>query len=77
MIRIRTVMSCMLLTLVICGVFAMTPTPKLGLAFVGNKAMQLAARYPLRSRTSGFFERSKASYSRPSKSFTYSSGNFR
>ena len=77
MTRIRTAMNCVLLTLVLCGAFALTHAPKIGLAFKENNATQLAARYPLRSRTSGFFERSKASYSRPSRSFTYSNNTFR
>ena len=77
MTRIRTAVNCVLLTLVLCGAFALTHAPKIGLAFKENNATQLAARYPLRSRTSGFFERSKASYSRPSRSFSYSSGTFR
>ncbi len=77
MTRIRTTMNCVLLTLVLCGAFALTHSPKISLAFKENNATQLAARYPLRSRTSGFFERSKASFSRPSRSFTYSNNTFK
>jgi hypothetical protein len=67
----RTALSCIFLTVAVCGVFALTEAPKYKVAFVGSKKTELASRYPLRTRTSSFFERSKASYSRPSRSFTY------
>ena len=72
MIRNRTVLKCALLAVAVGGAIALIEAPKRNLAVTGSKATELASRYPLRTRTPSFFERSKASYSRPARSFTYS-----